>query len=346
MARLHFLCCGVIVEMCHVECLTKISFSVKTTIYTSALIMALCCGSGAVAQNNASKVQGNNAGTNKVTTTAVKGSGDNCVTRGNEGCPTASCPDSVLLSKRTDGNYEIRQYWVRGKSPMEVDFTIHFPINSSQMQPSFSDNDSVVKSLGVFIDKFKQDTLMHIKAVKIKAWASPDGVESSNLKLAKARAATFVSYLQSQCPKMKCCAVDSSASVATWRDCLPLMSKLSKAEQNSAEEVINGSHTAAAKEAHLSKMPVVWSYLKSDVLPEFRCAEVEVHYTRSSVVEQRVLIAKPAPAATPTPAPTAQAQPVAQNKPVVVERQAEYLIIEDKHKGVIVEMEDSNVDWE
>lgn len=321
--------------MCRVECLTKILFSVKTTIYTSALILALCCGSGAVAQNNASapKTPGNNACTNKV-----------CTTNNASTCSTASCPDSVLLSKRTDGNYEIRQYLVKGKTPMEVDFTVHFPINSSKMQPSFSDNAAAVKALSEFVAKFKQDTLMCLKSVKVNAWASPDGAETSNQKLAKARAATFVAYLCSQCPKMKGCAIETSAAVATWKDCLPMMSKLSKAEQTSAAEIINGNHTAATKEAHLSRMPAVWSLLKSEVLPEFRCAEVEIHYTRSSIVEERVMIQKPAPA--PAPAPAAQAQPVAQNKPVVVERQVEYLIIEDKHKGIIVEMEDSNVDWE
>ena len=300
----------------------------KTTFYTSALILALCCGTGAVAQNNATtnKAQGNTTCTDKVCTTK------------------ASCPDSVLLSTRTDGNYEVRQYLVKGKNIMEADYAVHFPINSSQMSQTFSDNSSAVKSLKDFVAKFKSDTLMRIKAVKINAWASPDGVEASNLKLAKARAATFVAYLQSQCPEMKGMAVNTTSAVATWKDCLPMLDKLPQAEYKAAAEIINGNHTEAVKEAHLAKLPAVWDYLKSSVLPEFRCAEIEIHYTRSSIVEQRVMIKKPAP--TPAPAPVAQAQPVAQNKPVVVEKQIEYLIIEDKHKGIIVEMDESNVDWE
>lgn len=303
----------------------------KTIIYTSALILALCCGSVVVAQNNATSVGHNNACNDKTSTTS---------------CKDKSCPDSVLLSKRIDGNYEVRLYLVKGSSVMEADYTVHFPINSSKMSQTFSDNATEINSLKNFAAKFKQDTLMHVKSVKISAWASPDGAEASNLKLAKARAATFSSYLMSQCPEMKGFAVESSAAVATWEDCLPMLDKLSQAEQKAAAEIINGNHTATVKEAHLSKNPAVWSYLKKQVLPEFRCAEVEIHYTRSSVVEQRVLIRKPAPAPAPKPAPAQQTQPVAQDKPVVVEKNIEYIIIEDKHKGVIIEMDESNVDWE
>lgn len=287
-------------------------FSVKTIIYTSALMLALCCGSAAMAQSNA--------------------------------CKTTSCPDSVLLSKRTDGNYEVRQYLVKGKTVMEEDCTVHFPINSSKVSDSFSDNAAAITSLKAFMAKVKNDTLINIKALKINGWASPDGAEAANQKLAKARVQAFVAYLMAQCPSMKNFAIESSAEVATWKDCLPMLSELSVANRAAAEQVINGNHTEPAKEMHLSKMPAVWSYLKSDVLPEFRCAELEIHYCRSSLVEQRVMIKKP----TPTPAPAAQTspQPVAQNKPVVIQRDVEYLIIEDKHKGIILEMEDADVDWD
>lgn len=315
-----FLCYGVIVEMCCVECLTIISFSVKTIIYTSALILALCCGTGAVAQNSGYKTKSQ----------------------------TKSCPDSVLLSKRVDGNYEVRQYLVKGKNVMEEGYTVHFPINSSQLSQTFSDNNAEVRSLKEFVAKFRNDTLMRVKGVKIKGWASPDGVEASNLKLAKARAAAFAGYLRSQCPEMKNFAVETSSEVATWSDCLPALERSSVANRTAAADVINGKHTMATTEAHLSKMPAVWDYLKASVLPELRCAEVVIYYTRSSIVEQRVMIRKPTPvpAATTAPATNTHSSSAAQNQPVIIERQIEYIIIEDKRNGVIVEMEDSNVDWE
>ena len=321
-ARLHFLCCGVIVETWCAECLTKISFSVKTIIYTSTLILALCCGSSAVAQNNA--------------------------------CTTKSCPDSVLLSKRTDGDYEVRQYLVKGKNIQEADFTVHFPINSAKMSETFSDNSTEIKALKSFMAQFK-DTLNRVKSVKIKGWASPDGSTAANQKLAKARVNTFVAYLKAQCPAMKSCAIEISSAVATWKDCLPMLESSSLKSSKAAADIINGNHTEAMKEAHLAKMTEVWAYLKSKVLPEFRCAEIEIDYTQSTIVEQRVLIKKPAQTPAPTTtsssvttttsAPTTQVQPAAQNQPVVIEKQAEYLIIEDKNKGIIIEMDGSNVDW-
>ena len=301
----------------------------KTTIYTSALILALCCGSGAVAQNTA--------------------------------CKTKSCPDSVLLSKRTDGNYEIRQYLVKGQTPQEADFTFHFPISSSQMLTNFSDNATVVKALNDFGAKVMGDTLTRVTSIKISGWASPDGSEATNQKLAKARAATLASYLTSQCPAMKSMAMDSSSAVATWKDCLPMLKKSSASDYSAAADIINGNHTEAVKEAHLMKLSSVWAYLKSSVLPQFRCAKVEFVYCTSTIVEQRVLIQKPAPAPAPAPATTqapvtssapatvqttaSTQQSVAQNKPVVVERTVEYLIIEDKRNGVIIEMDGPSVDW-
>ena len=299
----------------------------KTIIYTSALILALCCGSVVVAQNNATSVGQNKACSDKTCTTTA--------------CKNGACPDSVLLSKRIDGNYEIRQYLVKGTNVMESDCTVHFPINSSKMSQTFSDNTAEINSLKAFMAKLKKDTLMHVKAVKISAWASPDGTEASNLKLAKARAATWASYLMSQCPGMKNFAVESSAAVATWEDCLPMLDKLPQAELKMATDIM-----------FLHQKEMLLSYLKEQVLPECRCAEVEIHYTRASVVEQRVLIRKPAPApapkpeSTPKPAPAQQTQPTAQNKPVVVEKNIEYIIIEDKNKGVIIEMDEANVDWE
>ena len=296
----------------------------KTTLYTSALILALCCGSGAVAQNTA--------------------------------CKTKSCPDSVLLSKRIDGNYEIRQYLVKGQNPQAADFTFHFPISSSQMQTGFSDNATVVKALNDFGAKVMGDTLVRIKSIKISGWASPDGSEAANQKLAKARATTLASYLMSQCPGMKSMAIDSSSAVATWKDCWPLLEKSSVADLDAAAKIITGNHTEAVKEAHLMKLSSVWAYLKGSVLPQFRCAKVEFVYCTSTIVEQRVMIQKPAPTPAPAPATTSAPatvqttastpQSVAQNKPVVVERTVEYLIIEDKRNGVIIEMDGPSVDWE
>lgn len=304
----------------------------KTIIYTSALILALGCGSGAVAQNTA--------------------------------CKTKSCPDSLLLSTSTDGNYEVRKYLIKGKNPMEADYTVHFAINSAQLSESFADNAAQIKALKAFISQMKSDTLMRIQSVKVKGWASPDGNEASNQKLAKARATTFTAYLMAQCSKMKSYAVESAASVATWKDCLPMLEESSLAERKDAVSIINGNHTPQLTEQHLARLSSVWSYLKSDILPDLRCAEIEFTYCRSTIVEQRVLIEKPtpapapaaatAPATTPTPAtnsaavqstPTNQ-QAAAQNKPVVIERQAEYLIIEDKRNGVIIEMDNAGVDWE
>ncbi|MBO5813913.1 MAG: hypothetical protein J6R13_05300, partial [Alistipes sp.] len=251
----------------------------KTIIYTSALILALYCGSSAVAQNNT--------------------------------CTTKSCPDSLLLSTRTEGNYEIRQYLVKGNSVMEADYAVHFPISSSQMLTTFSDNNAQIKALVAFMTKFKTDTLMRIKSVKIKGWASPDGAETSNQKLAKARVTAFINYLKAQCPAMKSCAIATTSAVATWKDCLPMLENSTLADKKAAADIINGNHTEAEKEAHLAKMPEVWAYLKSKVLPSLRCAEIEIHYTRSSIVEQRLLIKtpEPAPAAQPTSTTTTQPTP-------------------------------------
>ena len=147
-----------------------------------------------------------------------------------------------------------------------------------------------------------------------------------------------------------------------------MLETASLANYKAAAEIINGDYIEAVKEAHLAKLPDVWAYLKSKVLPTLRCTQIEIEYTQSTIVEQRTMIKNatpaptatpavtssptPAPAATPAPqqqsksaAPVAQTQTASQNQPVVIEKNIEYLIIEDKRKGVIVEMDNTDVDW-
>ena len=147
-----------------------------------------------------------------------------------------------------------------------------------------------------------------------------------------------------------------------------MLETASLANYKAAAEIINGDYIEAVKEAHLAKLPDVWAYLKSKVLPTLRCTQIEIEYTQSTIVEQRTMIKNttpaptvapavtssptPAPAATPAPqqqsksaAPASQTQTASQNQPVVIEKNVEYLIIEDKRKGVIIEMDNTDVDW-
>lgn len=203
-----------------------------------------------------------------------------------------------MLSQTTDGDYLVRKFLV--KSHSENDYSIRYQINLSKLTTSLDGNTKELSDLNAFIEKLMSDTLMHIKAVEITGYASPDGPWKLNEMLAKHRAADFKGYLDQKYDFSKKFDVKWSAVVDNWE-----MTRASVAQSNIPDKqavlnIIDGDKwTSAQKEMALKKMPSSWNYLKQDILPPMRRVEMAINYGEGSIVEQRMMIAKPAPAPEP-----------------------------------------------
>ena len=87
-------------------------------------------------------------------------------------------------------------------------------------------------------------------------------------------------------------------------------------------QIVDGNQAPMAKEQALKRNPAVWNYLAEQILPPMRRVEVMIGYATDRVVEERILVKKPAP------------QPAAPAE--------DYVVVEEDVNGVIVEMPDKD----
>ena len=247
-----------------------------------------------------------------------------------------SAADSVLLSQSLDGDYMVRKYLVKHDSPGNSDFAVRYRINLSTMSPNLDDNNRELAGMKAFMDSLAGDPMIHLNSVKITGYASPDGVEASNKKLAYARAVTLKEYLENRYDIIKRYDVGLEGIVEDWAACEKGLERSNVAGRDKALALIRGGATMVEKQRTLKSMPAVWDYLKVNVLPKLRYADVEFAYNRDEVVVTRTLVNKPKPAPV-----------VADNKccccgAVVTETET---FVEDLTNGLIVEMDEVDVDW-
>ena len=283
----------------------------KTLISTLALSLALCGLNDAVAQNARSV--------------------------------SKPASDTVLLSQSRDGDYMVRKYLVKHDCGCNSDFAVHYRINLSTMSTATANNGAELSALGTFMDSLARDTTMHVRSVTITGYASPDGVEASNKKLARARAVDFKNYLDRKYGLSSKYDVRIEAVVDGWDKCLNKLEKSNVDGRRDAAAVIRSNESMPVKERKLKSMKGVWNYLAANVLPSLRQADVEFDYGRDDIAETRVLVARPVPVAT---VQTVSTQPVESKKaPCCCEQVTDVIFVEDLTNGIIIEMGEVDVDY-
>ena len=217
-------------------------------------------------------------------------------------------PDSVLLSERVDGDYQLKSY--RVQQPAEADFSLHYRIGNATLSPTLGENGEELddlKKLAATLD----DTLHHAQQVVVVGYASPDGPLSLNERLAKARAENFAAYLKKNAPHLAAAKVVCRSEVSPWTALREAVEKSDMADKAYVLEVLSGDHSPLEVERALKSHPEAWNYLAHNLLPPLRRVTVEVDYAQGKVVETRTRIPKPQPAPAPTPTPTPAPKSVA-----------------------------------
>lgn len=246
-----------------------------------------------------------------------------------------SSADSVLLSQYRDGDYVVCKYIVKHGGEDNNDFTVRYRINLATISHDLDENDRELANLKLFMDSIANDPTIHVKRVDIKGYASPDGVESSNLKLAYARAETLKNYLESRYGISNRYKVETDGFVEDWQACESALGKSNVAGRDKALAVIRGKEPQTDKQRALKAMPAVWNYLKGNVLPKLRYADVEFAFNRDEIVEVRRRVEHPKPADPPANLCRCCGEMIT----------ATDTFIEDKTNGLIVEMDDVGADW-
>ena len=260
--------------------------NVKTIVSTIALSAAMLCASGATAQ-----------------------------TTGQAASPAA---DTTMLSEQVEGDYLVRRYLIRRVN--DVDYSIHYRISVAKLNAALKGNTQALNEMNSFVEGLMQDTTRRVCEVIITGYASPDGSVSYNQKLAAQRANDFKAYVDAKYGFSKHYNVTVKSVAEDWKMAHSAIATSSIPDRAMVLQIVDGTQAPMAKEQALKRNPAVWNYLAEQILPPMRRVEVMIGYATDRVVEERILVKKPAP----QPAVPAE----------------DYVVVEEDVNGVIVEMPD------
>lgn len=228
--------------------------------------------------------------------------------------------DTVMLSDRIEGDYQVRRYLIRSMD--DVDYSIHYRISMAKLNAALKGNTQALNELNGFVEGLMSDTTRRVSEVIITGYASPDGSVAYNERLAAQRANDFKAYLDSKYGFSQHYNVRVNSVAEDWASTRAAIASSSIPDRTMVLGIIDDSQSPMAKEQALKRNPAVWNYLAGQILPPMRRVEVAIGYATDRIVEQRTLVKRPAPA----PKPAAPAQ--------------DYVVVEEDVNGVVVEMPD------
>ena len=228
--------------------------------------------------------------------------------------------NGVLVSQTRSGDVITTRYKIPHNDGRNAEFDLHYTINKCNIVPAYSNNNQQISDLKDFMEQSK-DSTMHISAIHIVGYASPDGNATQNDTLASKRAQSLYHYaVNTYHPAQK---IDTSHKTFRWSDCVAEVEKSNIPQKTMVLAVLNSTnHTESQKEAALRKMPESWRYLATNILPKMRYADIEFDYGVDEFVTRTSIVPKTEPAK-----PVQTSQPTTQQPEVVVV---------DEEMGIIV----------
>ena len=211
----------------------------------------------------------------------------------------APASNAILVSQTRDGNVVTSRYKIPHNAGKSAEFDVHYAINKANIVSSYSDNPRQIADLRDFMAQTK-DTTMHISAIHIVGYASPDGKASQNDTLAAHRAQSLYQYaVNTYHPAQK---IDTSHKAYHWSDCAPVVAASSIPHKEQVLAVLKSTaHTESQKETALRKMPDVWNYLTTNILPKMRYVDIEFDYGVDEYVTRTTTVASAEPVKTEQP---------------------------------------------
>lgn len=233
----------------------------------------------------------------------------------------APAANAVLVSQTRNGDVVTTRYKIPHDEGKNAEFDVHYAVNRSTIVPSYSDNTQQIAELKDFMEQSK-DSTMHISAIHVVGYASPDGNAKQNDTLASKRAQSLYHYaVNTYHPSQK---IDTSHKTFHWSDCVAEVEKSDIPQKEQVLAILKSTnHTESQKEAALRKMPESWRYLATHILPKMRYADIEFDYGVDEFVTRTTIVPKTEPAK-----PIQTSQPTTPSQPEVV--------VVDEEMGIIV----------
>lgn len=199
--------------------------------------------------------------------------------------------DTVVLATYQEDDYLVKRYLLNVPDERMSDYSVRYSINASRLQPDLDDNSEALTALSKFIEQTMADTVARISSIVITGYASPDGPLALNERLSTQRAQDFKRYVDAKYNLSSHYPVTTRGVAEDWDNCRELV-EASSGIPHKAEvvQVLDSIISNDAKETLLKRMPEVWNYMRTDILPPLRRVEIVIHYAQGTIVEERTLI--------------------------------------------------------
>lgn len=231
--------------------------------------------------------------------------------------------NAILVSQTRSGDVVTTRYKIPHNDGRNAEFDIHYAINKANVVSSYSDNSQQIAELKDFMAQ-SQDSTMHISAIHIVGYASPDGNAKQNDTLASKRAQSLYYYaVNTYHPEQK---IDTQYKTFRWSDCISAVEKSDIPQKEQVLSILKSTnHTESQKEEALRKLPESWRYLATQILPQMRYADIEFDYGVDEFVTHTKIEPKTEPAE-----PVQTSQP-AQPEVVVVDEEMGIIVATPRH---------------
>ncbi len=200
-----------------------------------------------------------------------------------------------LLSERTEGDYIVRRYLIKGTQPRQADFTVQYAVSKAQVSGQFDENSAELRAIGDFIERMRRDSMIDVRNIAIIGYSSPDGTAAYNQRLARSRAEDLRTWLNTRYGLSNSYSVSAEGVVEPWSACADNVRGSSLQNKSTILDIIDSADPAPTVERRLKAHPTAWSWLRTEVLPSLRRTVVRFNFTEDRIDERRELIPRPQP---------------------------------------------------
>lgn len=159
---------------------------------------------------------------------------------------------------------------------------INFPVNRTELYPTYMNNPAELLKITGTIDSVKNDPDITITSIFIKGFASPEGPYSNNVRLAKGRTATLKQYVENLY-HFPANFIQTDYLPENWPGLKDYVTKSSIANRNGILDLIDSNLEPDAKDAKIkSTYPTEYAFLLANVYPGLRRSDYVINYNVKS----------------------------------------------------------------
>lgn len=155
---------------------------------------------------------------------------------------------------------------------------VNFPVNRTEIRPSYMDNVRELGKITGTIDSVKADTDITVKALSIKGYASPEGTYANNERLAKGRTAALKQYVMNLY-KFDDGFIKTDYEPENWEGLRRYVGQSNLENREGILKIMDSDLTPDAMEAKIkAAYPADYRFLLDNCYPSLRRSDYRVEY--------------------------------------------------------------------